>query len=196
MVRINVQVTSRSSVLEKLAVGDIALGVSSKRIEQRYLEYRDLFTDDVILIVPADHPWSENARIHPDDLLDEPIILREKVAGTREVLFGALRQQDIYPEMLKVAMELGNAEAIVMAVEERIGVAFVSRLAAARGLELGNIREVHVEGMNLRRSISMVRNNRIPPTRAQIEFWDFVNSPEAQNKLMGKLTAAENCEIG
>ena len=53
-----------------------------------------------------------------DDILDEPIILREDLAGTREVLFESLRQQDIYPEMLNVVMELGNAEAIEMAVEE------------------------------------------------------------------------------
>ena len=195
MVRINVQVTSRNSVLEKLSVGDVALGVSSKRIDQRDLEYRDFFTDDVILIVPADHTWANYARIYPDDLLDEPIILREELAGTREVLFDALRQQDIYPEMLNVAMELGNAEAIVMAVEEKIGVAFVSRLAADRGLELGNVKEVEVDGMVLRRSISMVRHNRIPPTRAQIEFWDFVHTIEAQDKLMGKLAVAEICEV-
>jgi DNA-binding transcriptional LysR family regulator len=190
LVRINVQVTSRNSVIEKLAVGDIALGVSSKRIDQRDLEYRDFFTDDVILIVPANHPWSEYARIYPDDLLDEPIIMREEVAGTHEVLFDALRQRDIYPEMLNVVMELGNAEAIVMAVEEEIGIAFVSHVAAARGLELGNIKEVTIDGMVLQRSISMVRNNHIPPTRAQIEFWDFVNSAEAQNKLMKKVAIA------
>ena len=194
MVRINVQVTSRNSVLEKLSAGDVALGVSSKRIEKRDLEYRDFFTDNVILIVPADHPWSEYARIYSDDLLDEPMILREELAGTREVLFDALRQQDIYPEMLNVAMELGNAEAIVMAVEEKIGVAFISRLAAARGLELGNVKEVKVDGMSLQRSISMVRNNRIPPTRAQIEFWDFVKSQEAREKLMGKLRGEGTCE--
>jgi DNA-binding transcriptional LysR family regulator len=45
-------------------------------------------------------------------------------------------------DQLNVVMELGNAEAIEMAVEEGIGVAFVSRLAARRGLELGRIKEV------------------------------------------------------
>ena len=194
IVRINVQVTSRKSVMDKLLAGDISLGVSSKRIENRYLEYRDFFSDDVILICPAHHPWSEYARIYPDDLLDEPIILREEVAGTREVMFDALRQRDIYPEMLNVAMELGNAEAIVMAVEEGIGVAFVSRLAAARGIELGKVAAVAVDGMSLRRSIYLVRNNRIPLTRAQIEFWEFVGSDEAQDKLTGKLEPAVNCE--
>jgi len=192
MVRINVQVTSRNAVLEKLAVGDFALGVSSKKIDQRDLEYRNFFTDEVILIVPAHHPWAKSAYIDPDNLTEEPIILREEVSGTREVLFDALRQFDIYPEMLHVAMELGNAEAIVMAVEEGIGMAFISRLAAARSLELGNVKEVAVDGMNLRRSISIARNTRIPPTRAQLEFWEFVHTAEAQNKLLGKLASAEN----
>jgi DNA-binding transcriptional LysR family regulator len=190
LVRINVNVTSRASVIKKLLAGDVALGISSKKIDHPDLKYQNLFTDDVILIVPANHPWSDYPVIYPDDILDEPIILREELAGTREVLFDSLRQQDIYPEMLNVVMELGNAEAIEMAVEEGIGVAFVSRLAAARGLDLGHVVEVRVAGMDLRRSISIVRNSQIPPTRAQIEFWDFVQTDEAKMKLNGKLNLA------
>ena len=166
------------------------MGISSKKIDHPDLKYQDLFTDDVILIVPAGHPWSDYPTIYPDDILDEPIILREELAGTREVLFDSLRQQDIYPEMLNVVMELGNAEAIEMAVEEGIGVAFVSRLAAARGLDLGKVVEVRVAGMVLRRSIFIVRNSKIPPTRAQIEFWDFVQTAEAKMKLNEKIELA------
>lgn len=190
LVRINVSVTSRASVMQKLLGGDVALGISSKKIDHPDLKYQDLFTDDVILIVPAGHPWSDYPTIYPDDILDEPIILREELAGTREVLFDTLRQQDIYPEMLNVVMELGNAEAIEMAVEEGIGVAFVSRLAAARGLDLGHVVEVHIAGMQLRRSIYFVRNSHIPPTRAQIEFWDFMQTDEAKVKLNKKLMPA------
>lgn len=183
LVRINVEVTSRKSVIDKLSIGDVALGISSKKIDHRDLEYKELFTDDVILIASADHPWADYPRVYPDDILEAPIILREEASGTREVFLTALKKHDIYPEMLNVVMELGNAEAIVMAVEECIGIAFVSRLAASRGLELGNIAEVHVEGVDLKRAIYLVRNNIIVPTRAQLNFWDFVDSPEATTKL-------------
>jgi DNA-binding transcriptional LysR family regulator len=183
MVRINVEVTSRRSVLDKLNIGDVALGISSKKIDHRDLEYKQLFTDDVILVVPADHPWAEYPLVHPDDLLDEPIILREEAAGTREVFFGALKKLDIYPEMLNVVMELGNAEAIEMAVEEGIGIAFISRLAAKRGLDLGKVAEVQIEGMDLERTIYIVRNTVLVPTRAQLHFWDFVSSDEALERL-------------
>jgi len=79
--------------------------------------------------------------------------------------------------MLNVVMTLGNAEAIEMAVEEGIGISFVSRLTAARGLELGRVVEVEVEGMSLQRNIYLMRNRRFPPTRAQAEFWEYMKSP-------------------
>jgi len=84
--------------------------------------------------------------------------------------------------MLNVAMILGNAEAIEMAVEEGIGISFISRLAASRGLELGRIVEVDVEGMQLKRNIYLARNRRFPPTRAQSEFWAFVKSEPIKTK--------------
>ena len=180
LVRINVLVTSRDSLIKKLVSGEVAMGVSSSGIDHRDLEYKDFFSDEVILIAPADHRWADYRRVYPDDLLDEPMILREEGAGTIEVLKKGLLQQDISFDMLNVAMGLGNAEAIEMAVEERIGVAFISRLAAARGLELGRIVEVKVEGMKLYRKIFLARNRRFPTTHAQSEFWDFVHNPEVE----------------
>ena len=173
-VRLNVLVTSRESVMTKLLNGDVPLGVSSKQIEHADLEYQDFFTDNVILIVPVQHPWAKFRKVYPDDLLEEPMILREDLAGTREVLMDGLQKHDISPEMLNVAMVLGNAEAIEMAVEEGLGIAFVSRLAASRGLELGRVVEVEVEGMQLSRKIYIVRNRKQPLTRAQTEFWQFI----------------------
>jgi DNA-binding transcriptional LysR family regulator len=180
MVRANVVVTSRNSVIKKLTSGEVAMGVSSRKIQHRDLEYEDFFSDEVILIVPADHPWANFRRVYPDDLLDEPMILREESAGTIEVLKRGLLEHDISFDMLNIAMVLGNAEAIEMAVEEGIGVAFISRLAAARGIELGRAVEVKVEGMNLYRKIYLARNQRFPTTRAQSEFWDFVHQPQIE----------------
>jgi len=177
-VRINVLVTSRDSVINKLLIGEVGLGVSSKQIGHNDLEYQDFFKDDVILIVPTNHRWAQYRKIYPDDLLDEPLILREEAAGTREVLMEGLLKRDISPEMLNVAMVLGNAEAIGMAVEEGLGVAFISRLAAARGIALGRIVEVTVDGMELTRDLYLVRNRRLPPNLAQAKFWEFASQPK------------------
>jgi DNA-binding transcriptional LysR family regulator len=172
-VRINVIVTSRETVLQKLQNGDINLGLSSKRIEHSEIEYQHLFEDEVVLIAPSNHPWARFRHIYPDDILDEPVIVREEAAGTYQLVMEALRSNDILPDMLNVAMSLGNAEAIVMAVEEGAGVAFVSRLAAQRSLDLGRVVEIKVESLDLIHTISVARNRRFPPSRAQAEFWSF-----------------------
>lgn len=174
LVRVNVLVNNRDVVIERLLQGQYAFGVSSKRIEHHDLEYYDFFTDEVILIAAANHPWAKTRRVFVSDLLEEAIILREEDAGTYEVMMEGLRAHGITLDMLNVAMTLGNAEAIEMAVEEGLGIAFISKLAAWRGLELGRIVEVEVVGLSLNRPLSMVRNLRLPMSRPQAEFWEFM----------------------
>jgi DNA-binding transcriptional LysR family regulator len=82
---------------------------------------------------------------------------------------------------LNIAMVLGNAEAIAIAVEEGLGVAFVSRLAAARGIALGYVVEIAIEGMELTRDLYLVRNRRLPLTLAQAKFWEFASHSKSQS---------------
>jgi DNA-binding transcriptional LysR family regulator len=187
MVRINVTIGGRDSVLNKVLTGVTDFSVFSKVVDHKDLEYQEFYNDEIILIAPANHRWSRYGKIAPDDLLDEPVILREETAGTYEVLVDGLRQHDISPDMLNVAMVLGNTEAIAMAVEEGIGVAFVSRLAASRVLPGGRIAEIHVEGMELSRKIYMARSLRRPATRARLEFWNFTKNQPDEISLLSKM---------
>jgi LysR family transcriptional regulator, transcriptional activator of the cysJI operon len=96
------------------------------------------------------------------------MIMREERARTTQVMAEGPTQHNITIDMLNSIIEIGNAEAIEVAVEERIGIAFVSELAAARGLALGRVKKVKVEGLDLRRTVYLVRNGHHPLTRAQI----------------------------
>jgi DNA-binding transcriptional LysR family regulator len=174
LVRVSIKILSRDEVITRLVDERLALGVTSQKIDQRDLEYVPFFEDRVILIVPAQHRWAGFGRALPADIVDEPLIMREERAGTTQVVVEGLAQHNITLDMLNPIMEIGNAEAIEMAVEEGIGIAFVSELAAARGLALGRIRAVDVEGLDLRRTIYLAHNTRHPLTRAQDRFWNFV----------------------
>ncbi|HZY42815.1 MAG TPA: LysR family transcriptional regulator, partial [Anaerolineae bacterium] len=149
LVRVGIKIMSRDEVITRLIDERLSLGVASQQVKQRDLEYLPFFEDRVILIVPAQHRWSAYGRALPADLVDEPMILREDKAGTMQVLLEGLAQHRITLDMLNPVMEIGNAEAIEMAVEEGIGIAFVSELAAARGLALGRVKKVDVTGLDL-----------------------------------------------
>ena len=105
-----------------------------------------------------------------------PFIMREEAAGTYDVLAEGLSAQGFSIDELPVVLTLANAEAIEMSVEAGIGAAFVSKLAAARGLALGKVVEVPVAGM-ASAAIYMVRHQRHARTPLQQAFWDFAFDP-------------------
>ena len=188
-VRANINVLSQRSVINRLLEEQFCMGVLSKKIEHSHLEYQPFYEDRVILVVPPDHPWAEYGKAMPSDLIDQPLILREKTAGTREVMSEGLQAHGITPDMLNVVMEVGNAEAIEIAVEEGIGIAFLSELAAARPLSLGRIKKVDIEGLSLQRTLYMARHIPMSFTRAQSLFWEFVKDKpeEFSNTILGNL---------
>jgi DNA-binding transcriptional LysR family regulator len=76
---------------------------------------------------------------------------------------------------MDIVLEVGNAEAIVKAVEGEFGVSFVSRLAAEWALSANNIVIIPVKGVDLRRQVYMVRKHMQVPNRALEAFWGFVH---------------------
>ncbi len=175
-----VKIMGREGVYDRLLNQVIPFGVSSKHFDHRDLECIPLFEDRIFLIVPSTHPWAAYGKAMPDDLLDQKLIMREEISGTCETVMEGLKSYSITPDMLNVTMELGNAEAIEMAVERGVGIAFVSEMVAARGLAFGRVKKVDLQGMDLHRTVHMARNVHYPFTRAQSLFWDFAKSQYAR----------------
>ena len=171
-----VKIVSRTSVTERILNRTIPIGIASRQIEHRDIESVPLFDDRIILIVHPEHPWAAYGRAFPSDLLDQPFITREDTSGTCETVMEGIKFQNITLDNFNVVMELGNTEAIEMAVERGVGIAFVSEMVASRGLALGRIKKVEVEGLDLRRKIYMARHIGFPFTRAQSLFWEFAKA--------------------
>lgn len=186
-VHVTVYNSGRDHVMQMLCDGLTHISVVSSLVNCRDAEFQPFFSDRVVLIVPVDHPWASRDSIALQQLRDAVFILRDDTAGTRQVMEEGLLEHGIHLDDLKVVMELGNAEAIEMAVEEGIGVSFVSWLVAQRGVQLGRIKIVEIEGLNLERKIYMAYHIRRAATNAQAEFWNFVHKPV--NETLLKLAA-------
>lgn len=181
-VQVICHVTPRTVALQKLLDGEVQIALSSLREPYKDIEYRPFLTDQVILIVRPDHPWARGKQvIKPADLLSENFILREEGSGTQAALKDGLAWHDMSLDHLNTVMTLGNAEAIRMAVQEGIGVAFVSGMVAAEAIETGSLVPIAVDGLNLTHTLYMARHTGRPATRAQAAFWEFAFSPENEH---------------
>jgi DNA-binding transcriptional LysR family regulator len=182
-VRVTVSICSPNSAIDRVCDGRSQLGILSSEAGCRDVEYRRFFVDRVVLIAPNQHPWAKRESVKPNELVGQPFILREETAGTYRVMQAGLLEHGIRVHDLDVVMELGNAEAIESSVEAGIGVAFVSRLVARRGIEAGTVAQVAVDGLDLRRDLNMIRSSRRAETRVQAAFWAFVHSSKNKSLL-------------
>jgi DNA-binding transcriptional LysR family regulator len=177
-VKVRIRACMSDDIALKLLDGEAHLGVLSREVPETGLESQEFFRDTIKLIVPANHRWAFRKVIEPGELLEEPLIIREETSGTRRVVLSELTKYDIGLDDLNILMEFGNAEAIVRTVEAGYGIAFVSTLATAYSLELGNVMDIEVEGLNLKRTIYMVRKADGIPHRPRDAFWSFIHDPE------------------
>ena len=182
-IHVHIPACASERVTLDLLEGDVHLGVVSREIRNNNVETQEFFHDKIILIAPSDHLWASRSSIEPADLMQAPLIIRESSSGTRSVVLEELAKHDISLEDLNIFMEVGNAEAIVRTVAAGYGVGFVSELAADYPLERGSIVEVPVDGLNLQRTIYMIRKRIVETHRARDAFWSFVHAPENMDLL-------------
>jgi DNA-binding transcriptional LysR family regulator len=176
-IRVSILRCNPEGATAMLQENDANLGVVSFEVQDQNFEYQEFFEDVLTLIVPREHPWALRRAIEPEELIHEPMIVREANSGTMRVLLSELAKHDISLDDLNIFMELGNAEAIVRTVAASYAISFVSTLASACPLERGHVVNVEVLGMNMRRKVYMMRKRLEEPHRAQEAFWSFIHSP-------------------
>jgi DNA-binding transcriptional LysR family regulator len=176
-IKISILTCTPDDVTIRLLKSEAQLGVVSREVCENGLICQYFFEDVINMVVPAGHRWTSQALIELEELLKEPMILREPTSGTRRVMLEALARHDIALDDLNVFLELGNAEAIVETLAAGYGVSFVSRISAIRPLKEGVIKEVHFRGIELSRRLMMVRRELDAHNRARDVFWQFIHDP-------------------
>jgi DNA-binding transcriptional LysR family regulator len=177
-VQVTCHVTDQETGLGLLCDGKLHIAVASDREAAQYLEYRRFITDPVILVVNPSHPWANRREIEPEELLEVEFISREMSSGTTKAVSEGLANLGMSFDQLKTVMVLGTSQAISMAVQEGVGVAFITRLAVESALNRGDLVQIAVRGLELTQEVWVGKNGYFPSTQAQSAFWNFVNDPE------------------
>lgn len=131
------------------------------------------FEDRLVLIVPRSHEWSGLRAVSLASLVEAPLLLREQGSGSRRIVEQAIRKAGVALDQLSIAMELDSSEAIISGVEAGLGLGFVSEWAARKALRLGEVSRVRVEGLDIRRNLTLARRSGPPADGAAGVFWRF-----------------------
>lgn len=171
VVSANTRAIARALLERRLDVALVEGPVEHSRIEA--IRWRE---DELVVIAPPDHPLVARRKVRAAELEPERFIVREQGSGTRAVAERALAKHGVRP---RAALQLGSTEAVKQAVAAGLGLAIVSRSAAADQLELGRIALVPLRGVALGRTLTELRLVGRMPSAAAAAFASFLRRAPA-----------------
>jgi len=160
-ISIELQVHSTRKISWGVANGNIDLAVVGGEVPQELqkdLRITSYAEDELALILPLSHPFSTLEFIQKEDLYRIRFIALNTQSTIRNVIDNTLIQHGIDSSYLKIEMELNSIEAIKNAVHSGLGAAFVSVSAITKELELGMLHWAKIEGLTMKRTLSILLN--------------------------------------
>lgn len=145
-----------------VAANHLDLAVVTLPVSARALAVAPLCIDPLVAIAPAGREWRRRAPMTPAELARHPLILYERGGNIRGVIDAWFRRAGATP---RVAMELGNAEAIKKLVGVGLGLSLASQMAVTAEVKAGALAAIPLSPP-LARRLAIVRRRDKPETAA------------------------------
>lgn len=169
---VQLRVANSSEVFGLVSTGVCELGFVETPEVPAGLRSVTVATDRLVVVVAPDHPWARRRSAPtPAELAATPLVVREGGSGTRATLAAALAGLGIDEARLAPpSLELGSNAAVRASVAAGAGPAVLSELAVSAWVAHGELVEVPVAGLELRRRLRAVRRAGTTPSEAAAEL--------------------------
>jgi DNA-binding transcriptional LysR family regulator len=126
-------------------------------LDQEALGRMRLRDIEYVVTVNARHPWTQQERIALSDLAQQPFINRQPSSRTRRWLDQTLSAQGI---SLRTVAELDSPGAIKYALLNQMGMAILPRYVVEREIERGELHDIKLAELDLKRPLMLVWDKR------------------------------------
>lgn len=132
-------------------------------LARKSLELIRIQKEEVLLVVWPRHGLANSKSVSFSDLKDEPIILREKGSGVRDLIIARFEQEKIKPN---IVVETENVSTLIELIKEEEGVGFLSKFVAEKELGTGTLmaisfqKKLYIDGY-----LAFLKNSYFSQTR-------------------------------
>ncbi len=142
---VTLAISTSANIEAKVLANRVDLGLVSHDVHHPKLVSRQFMTDELVVIVPANHAWASRRRIRVQELVGQTFIVAARGAGTRSVVDERLLAKGI---VLQNVLDFVNAEGVKHAVEAGLGVSIQSRGIVQGELRSGSLKAIHLANMD------------------------------------------------
>jgi DNA-binding transcriptional LysR family regulator len=155
---VDVQLVNRNSeyILNALLNHEVDVGIIEVENKLTTVSYQPFMSDEVIPVCSAKSPLAGRS-LTLGELCRTPLAMRERGSGTLNALTKALLEHNIKLSDLSVKIRLGGTEALknFLLADQCLG--FMPRPSILRALAEGDLVEVPVDGLKIKRDFFFIR---------------------------------------
>lgn len=175
-VDIKMRMTDSLEVIKTVQNDVNIVGFCGAMIGNQNLEYLKIGQDEIVLIVYPGHPFSTQNEVNLFDLNGESLISRYDPDKEPEHYVTQFVRCGLILGQYKPKLILASTTSIISAVESKLGIAFVSNLAAKKSENEGTIKVVKIKGFSFTRDLFCIfRKNAITASPYKDFIWFIKN---------------------
>jgi DNA-binding transcriptional LysR family regulator len=179
-IEIQMTVSDTAEVATRLLDDEVDVGVIGSVVRRPGLRLERLVGDQIVLAVPPDHPFAARESVAVEELRGQPLIRREEGSGTRRSVEAALAAAGVSLPRDQAALILGSTQAILQAVEQGLGLGFVSARATEQARADHHLACVTLAGVDLSRDLYLAYLPQRTGDPLVARFLDFARARFAE----------------
>ncbi len=159
----------RAKILESIIDNSVDFGVVSAPVDDKRLTVVAIHRDELVIIVPPNHPLSPAKKATITDVAQFPLLL-PKLGRTRDSLEDLFHERGLKP---KIAMELDSSELLKRFVAADVGVGFIARSNVIEDVKARALAAIPISDCSIRRDLALVFRKDKALSRAAVAFIDI-----------------------
>lgn len=178
-------------VVEPMKTDNIVRGILDHSLDVGFVGYNvknskltveEWVKDELMIIVPVDHPFAGKKHICLDDLKGQRFVWRKEVTGISRFFEEKIKQAgkdiDITPSII-----VSSTMSVLTSVQAGLGISVISRWVAEKPVQAGMIASVRIKDVSLVRNLYIIAHKLTRKPPVVLEFLDASKDFKARFKL-------------
>lgn len=167
MVDIQIIISNSNDVIQGIRSNKLDIGLIEGETDYKDIDVTPFMNDEMIVVVPTDHPLSQMDLIEGNMLQNQTWVLREQGSGTRTYYDKLLRSLELN---IKKTFIFTSIQGVKEAVMAGLGIALLSRLTVQKELKSNELKTFHLKNEPLIRPFSIVKKLDFEASKAMELF--------------------------
>ncbi len=141
------------TIVRSLTRGDVEIAIVEGEVHSTEFNITPLWDEEIVIVVGKGHPWQGKKEVNPEDLHQQPFIVREPGSLTRTWEEQTLAQYGITP---RIVAEFDSPLTIKRAVQSGLGIALLPRFAIRQEVKDGLLYPLRLSNDILYRTLKLL----------------------------------------